>query len=59
MTGGTVIFIIILLVFMFPMVILGLSLLTPSTRQMIPPSVSFGGLFIMGGILFGSGYFLL
>ena len=56
---GQTVFIILCLILLVPITVLGLSLFTPATREMIPPVLSIGGLFVLGGIIFGAGYYLL
>lgn len=59
MPAGQIVFIILLIILLIPITVLGLSLFTPATREMIPPALSIGGLFALSAILAGAGYYLL
>lgn len=59
MAVGTIIFIIILLIALVPISVLGLTLLTPSTREMMPPRYSIPAIVGITATVGLAGYLLL
>lgn len=59
MNTGTIIFIIIMLIAAVPLSVLGLTLLTPATREMLPPVYSIPAMITIVAGVGGAGYFLL
>jgi len=59
MSTGAIIFVIILLIAAIPITVLGLTLLTPSTREMLPPLYSIPAMIALTSTVGLAGYFLL